>query len=49
MKAKIIRLTVVCPFCHTGYTFKREDKKDSWNGKSALHEACKRAEREMMK
>jgi hypothetical protein len=43
---KTIRLSVNCPYCGTGYTFKKEEKFKEWvaGGRAApLHSACKQA------
>lgn len=49
MKAKTIRLTVMCPFCLTAYNFKSDQKKGEWDGISPLHGGCKKTAKEMIK
>lgn len=48
MKAKTIRLTVLCPYCQTAATFRSEEKFKEWRDKGAkepVHGACRIAKR----
>lgn len=49
---KTLSLTVNCPYCGTGYVFKKEENKKAWENsgsKEPLHSACKIAKKKEKK
>ena len=46
---KTLALTVNCPYCQTGYVFRKPELKEAWDkaGRAdPLHAECKQAKRE---